>query len=118
MSKSSTLVYSTATGRICEGCAKPIAACECSKKKGGTPAVDGYVRIRRETKGRNGKGVTLIEGLPLTADELVALTRTLKSKCGSGGTVKDGIIEMQGDHRNLLQTHLQHNGYRVKLAGA
>lgn len=75
------------------------------------------MRLRRETKGRKGKGVTLIDGLGLDADALNSFAKTLKSKCGSGGTVKAGIIEIQGDHRQFLATFLQESGYKVKLAG-
>lgn len=117
MNKTSALVYSTDSGKICTGCAKPVTACECQRQIAGRPAADGVIRIRRETKGRNGKGVTLIDGLPLAGDELLALIKTLKTKCGSGGTFKDGVVEIQGDHRVVLQAWLQAAGYRVKLAG-
>ena len=76
------------------------------------------MRIRRETKGRKGKGVTLIDGLALPAGEMEVLARQLKNKCGSGGTVKEGIIEIQGDHRSTVQEFLQQVGYKTKLAGA
>ena len=79
---------------------------------------DGIVRLRRETKGRGGKGVTLIDGLPLAEEALQALARQLKNKCGTGGTVKNGVIEIQGDHRAQLQLLLEAQGYTVKLAGA
>jgi translation initiation factor 1 len=78
---------------------------------------DGIVRLRRETKGRGGKGVTLIDGLPLAEDALQALARQLKNKCGTGGTVKNGTIEIQGDHRVQLQALLEALGFKVKLAG-
>ncbi|MDP1931484.1 MAG: translation initiation factor Sui1 [Gammaproteobacteria bacterium] len=117
MSRLSNLVYSTASGRICPDCAKPVTGCQCRQQASGKPAPDGIVRIRRETKGRNGKGVTLIDGLPLDAAALTALAKVLKNKCGSGGTVKDGVIEIQGDHRELVKGFLDQNGYRVKLAG-
>ncbi len=117
MSRHSTLVYSTDSGRICPECSKPVAGCQCRQQVSGKPSADGIVRIRRETKGRNGKGVTLIDGLPLDADALNTLAKVLKNKCGSGGTVKDGVIEIQGDHREQVKGHLEQNGYRVKLAG-
>ncbi|MGB4246196.1 MAG: translation initiation factor Sui1 [Pseudohongiellaceae bacterium] len=117
MSRNSTLVYSTDSGRICPECRKPVASCQCRQQAAGRPAPDGIVRIRRETKGRNGKGVTLIDGLPLSADELAALAKVLKNKCGSGGTVKDGVIEIQGEHREVVKGYLEQNGYKVKLAG-
>ena len=91
--------------------------CQCKRQQLGTPTTDGIVRIRRDSKGRKGKGVTLIDGLPLAAEELNALAKVLKARCGSGGTVKDGVIEIQGDHRELLQQQLQQSGYKVKLAG-
>ena len=115
--KDSVRVYSTESGRLCPGCGHTTVACQCKRQQAGIPAKDGIVRIRRETKGRNGKGVTLIDGLPLAAEELNALAKILKARCGSGGTVKDGVIEIQGDHRELLQQQLQQGGYKVKLAG-
>ena len=81
------------------------------------PSGDGVVRVGRETKGRKGKGVTVITGLPLADDELARLATRLKKRCGSGGTVRDGLIEIQGDHRDLLVTELDGLGYRVKRAG-
>lgn len=71
----------------------------------------------RETKGRKGKGVTLIGGLPLTEEGLKKMAKTLKQKCGSGGSVKNGLIEIQGDHRDLLEKELAGLGYKVKQAG-
>jgi translation initiation factor 1 len=81
------------------------------------PGGDGIVRISRETKGRKGKGVTLIRGIALADKELKALAKKLKAKCGTGGTVKDGVIEIQGDQRDLLVTELSQQGYTVKRAG-
>jgi len=81
------------------------------------PSGDGVVRVGRETKGRKGKGVTVITGLPLADDELARLATRLKKRCGSGGTVRDGLIEIQGDHRDLLVTELDGLGYRVERAG-
>ena len=81
------------------------------------PKGDGVVRVSRQTKGRKGKGVTLISGVPLSGDELKVLARTLKQKCGSGGTVKDGIIEIQGDHREMLVAELSKNKWVVKKSG-
>ena len=78
---------------------------------------DGVVRLRRETKGRKGKGVTLIDGVAMDDLALTKFAKTLKNKCGSGGTVKDGIIEIQGDHRQFLLEFLQSEGYKVKIAG-
>ena len=78
---------------------------------------DGIVRIGRETKGRKGKGVTIISGVPLDPPGLLALGKELKKRCGSGGTVKDGIIEIQGDHRDMLLEELQKRGWKVKRCG-
>ena len=111
------LVYSTDAGRMCPGCRKPVAACQCGKKTL-VPAGDGIVRVSRETKGRNGKGVTLIKGLPLDAEALSALGKQLKTACGSGGTVKDGVIEVQGDHCERIVELLKAKGpWPVKRAG-
>ncbi len=81
------------------------------------PKGDGVVRVARQTKGRKGKGVTLITGVPLRTDELKDLAKTLKQRCGSGGTVKDGIIEIQGDHRDALVKELSTRGWVVKKSG-
>lgn len=106
-------VYSTEHGRICPGCGKPVAQCICRQQEQ-IPKGDGIVRVARETKGRKGKGVTLITGLPLDHDGLAALARQLKQRCGSGGTVKDGVIEIQGDHRDAVMGELKNLGYTVK----
>lgn len=115
--KSSRLVYSTSTGKTCERCEKPLTACVCKQQPTGKSYADGMLRIRRETKGRKGKGVTLIDGLTLPAAEMDDLARKLKNRCGSGGTVKDGMIEIQGDHRTAVQEYLLQLGYKSKLAG-
>ncbi len=81
-------------------------------------ANDGVVRLMRETKGRKGKGVTLINGLPLDAAALKKIAKSLKQKCGSGGSVKNGVVEIQGDHRDILEKELKILGYKVKRAGA
>jgi len=112
----SGLVYSTELGRMCPACRQPIKDCRCSKQKP-LPKSDGIVRISRETKGRKGKGVTVITGVPLNHDELEKLGRQLKQRCGTGGTVKEGTIEIQGDHRDLLLTELGKLGWVVKKAG-
>lgn len=78
---------------------------------------DGIIRLQRETKGRKGKGVTLITGFDLAADELKNLAKQLKQHCGTGGTVKNQQIEIQGDHRNSLKPFLESKGFQVKLAG-
>jgi translation initiation factor 1 len=116
MQKNFTTVYSTEHGRMCPGCAKPASGCTCSKKKA-APRSDGTVRVGRETKGRKGKGVTVITGVPLDSDGLLELARQLKQKCGTGGTVKDGVIEIQGDQRDQLVEMLVKQGYTVKTIG-
>jgi translation initiation factor 1 len=110
------LVYSTDSGRMCPICRHPMAQCACAAK-GAAPVGDGIVRVSRETQGRKGKGVTVIRGLPLDAEALAQMGRELKAACGSGGTVKDGAIEIQGDHRDRIVLHLQAAGWTVKRAG-
>lgn len=109
-------VYSCAEGRLCPGCSKPLKQCYC-KKSTAIAKRDGIVRVQRETKGRKGKGVTLITGIPLSGDALKKLAKALKQRCGTGGTIKDGVIEIQGDHRDLLLEELQKKGWTVKKAG-
>lgn len=110
------LVYSTEFGRMCPECGEPAHAGDCSVPAA-TPKGDGVVRVSRETKGRKGKGVTLITGVPLAEAELLALAKQLKARCGTGGTVKDGVIEIQGDQRDLLVEELKKKGWVVKKAG-
>jgi translation initiation factor 1 len=113
---SSGLVYSTDSGRMCPDCRQPMAACVCASAKP-KPATDGIVRVSRETKGRAGKGVTLVKGLALDDTALVALGKQLKTACGSGGTVKDGVIEVQGDHVERVMALLKAQGHTVKRSG-
>lgn len=108
-------VYSTEDGRICPNCDQPVDQCQCSTDQ--VPEGDGIVRLRRETKGRKGKGVTLIDGVLLAPSDLKILAKTLKTRCGTGGTVKDGVIEIQGDFRDLLLEELTNRGYTVKKSG-
>lgn len=96
--KSGGLVYSTDGGRMCPSCRQPIAQCTCGQKKP-TAVSDSIVRVSRQTRGRNGKSVTVIKGLALDSDALTELGKQFKTACGSGCTVKDGAIEIQGDHR-------------------
>ena len=110
------LVYSSDQGAMCPSCSQPVDACRCSDAPA-TPKGDGIVRVSRETKGRKGKGVTLVTGVPLTGADLTKLAKDLKKKCGSGGALKNGVIESHGDHRDLLVTELEKRGYRVKRAG-
>jgi translation initiation factor 1 len=116
MGNDSRLVYSTEQGKMCPRCGKPAAGCRC-RRAVQPPAGDGIVRVSRETKGRKGKGVTVITGVPLPPSELKALGRELKQVCGSGGTVKNGAIEIQGDHRERLLEALKLRGFTVKRAG-
>lgn len=110
------LVYSTDTGRMCPDCRQPIAACICRQSLA-VVKTDGVVRVSRETKGRGGKSVTLVKGVVLDALALALLGKQLRTACGTGGTVKDGVIEVQGDHCTLVLAWLQKHGYNVKRAG-
>ena len=113
--KNSRLVYSTESGKTCPECENPMSACTCHTPI--LPDGDGIVRISLDTKGRKGKGVTLIKGIQLLPDELKKLAKELKQKCGVGGSVKDGNIEIQGDHRELLINLLKAKSYLVKKSG-
>jgi translation initiation factor 1 len=114
----SALVYSTeAGGRMCPDCGEPVAQCRCKELKARVPATDGIVRVSHETKGRKGKGVTVVKGVALDTAALTALGKQLKTACGSGGTVKDGVIEIQGDHRETVIAALVKQGHTVKRAG-
>src|SRR6267154_473583 len=115
-SNASSLVYSTDVGRRCPNCGKPVAACSCKQNKPVSKS-DGVVRVSRETKGRGGKAVNVITGLALAPAELDKLCTQLKKRCGSGGTTKDGTIEIQGEHRDTLVAELSKLGYTVKKAG-
>lgn len=121
MSKNSDrLVYSTETGSNCPKCTYPLKKCRCPQasstpNQGSKQA--GWVRLRRETKGRKGKGVTLVDGLPLDEKALKALTKKLKQLCGTGGALKDEVIEIQGDKRDAIEAELIKQGYKVKRAG-
>ena len=113
---SSRPVYSTETGRLCPQCHRPVAGCVCGRDRPAGSG-DGIVRIRRETKGRGGKAVSVVEGLPLAENDLKELAKQLKKRCGVGGSAKAGCIEIQGDARELIKTELEKRGYTVKLAG-
>ncbi len=116
----SGLVYSTDTGRMCPFCRHAVTACAC---KGGTnalpsaPTGDGNLRVSREKAGRGGKTVTVVRGALLGEEALAALAKRLKTTCGSGGTSKDGVIEIQGEHTERIVAWLVQNGFRVKRAG-
>ena len=111
------LVYSTDSGRMCPGCRKPIAQCTCSKSGQPAAASDGIVRVSRETKGRGGKAVTLVRGLALDAAALEKIGKQLKAACGSGGTVKEGVVEVQGDHCDKVVALLTAQCFKFKSAG-
>lgn len=111
------VVYSTDQGRHCPECNQPLADCQCKQQRQQQVMGDGVVRLQRETKGRKGKGVTLITGLPLAQAELKKLAKELKQRCSTGGAIKEGVIEIQGDQRKILQEVLQLKGYTVKLSG-
>ncbi len=106
MNDNSRLVFSTELGRIKEEKSEPV------REQG-----DGIVRIQRQTKGRKGKGVCLITGVDGTDSELKLLAAELKKICGCGGSLKDGIIEIQGDKRDVIKALLEKKGHKVKLAG-
>jgi translation initiation factor 1 len=110
------IVYSTEHGRMCPNCGRPKTQCACRSSTRAFPS-DGIVRVRREVKGRAGKTVTTVNGLPLRGAALEALASELKRKCSAGGSVKDGVIVVQGDHRNTVVPILEARGYRVKQAG-
>lgn len=110
------LVYSTEGGRMCPACRQPLAACNCAAQSA-APRGDGIVRISRETHGRGGKAVTVVRGVSGDAAALAALGKHLRTACGSGGTVKDGVLEVQGDHRERVIEWLTREGYTVRRAG-
>ena len=114
--RSDGLVYSSGKGRVCPHCGRAAADCVC-RKNPRAPRGDGVVRVRREVKGRRGKTVTTISGIPLPEEELRALAGDLKRGCGTGGSAKDGVIEIQGDHRDRLVAELEKRQFRVKKAG-
>ncbi len=111
------LVYSSDEGQVCPGCERVLSSCVCDAEQP-APSARGPVRVGRQTKGRKGKGVTVITGLPLAGAELTRLAKELKRRCGSGGTVKDGVIEIQGEHRDLLVEELVKRGYGAKRSGS
>ena len=108
-------VYSTDKGRLCPVCSQAIADCLCQKET--RYEGDGIVRLQRETKGRKGKGVTLITGLAMTEGELKKLSKEIKQRCSTGGAVKNGVIEIQGDQRSVIKPLLEAKGLTVKISG-
>ena len=114
------LVYSTDSGRMCPQCRQPAAACRCAalaRLAPKAPAGDGVVRVSREKQGRGGKTVTVVRGLALDAADLTALGKRLRSACGAGGTAKDGLLEVQGDHADRVVEWLKQAGYPAKRSG-
>lgn len=111
------LISDSEHGRMCPGCAQPFDRCACGPAPEVVPETDGIVRVSRETKGRKGKGVTLVIGLPLKPSDLKKLAKELKQRCGTGGAVKDGALEIQGDQRDVLVEELQARGWTVKRSG-
>jgi translation initiation factor 1 len=110
----SRLVYSTDQGRLCPECRQ--AQCQCAQQADAIG--DGHVRIRLETKGRKGKGVTTVTGIPLAATQLKKLLKELKQKTSTGGAVKGQVLELQGDQRDKLMQLLAHRGWpSIKQAG-
>ena len=109
------LVYSTDAGRHCPDCGKPVGECICGQPV--VPAGDGIARVRRESKGRGGKTVTTISGVPLVGEQLKELATALKKRCGTGGALKDGVIEIQGEHVELLVGELEKRGFKAKKSG-
>jgi len=120
----SRLVYSSASGRICPECGNPVSTCICKKGKDSITEKntrrfpdDGIIRIIRETKGHGGKTVTIIGNIPIDNNRLKELAKQLKNRCGTGGTIKDSEIIIQGDHRQVILEELAKQGYRAKISG-
>ncbi|KAF1043888.1 translation initiation factor Sui1 [Xylophilus sp.] len=118
MPSTSRLVYSTDHGRMCPDCGRPDDACSCrADARSAVPQGDGTARIAYETQGRKGKGGTVVRGIPLEAAALAQLGKELRTGCGAGGTTKDGVIEIQGDHRDAVAAVLAQRGLAVKRVG-
>ncbi len=117
----SRIVYSTEQGRLCPDCGSPQSQCRCNELAASAQRAarsgDGIVRISRETKGRKGKGVSIVTGINLDDAALKKLAKELKQKLSIGGAVKDGQLEFQGDQRQALKTLMEERGFTVKLAG-
>ena len=112
----SRIVYSTGIGALCPNCRRPVRDCVCPKGAPGA-ARPSAVRVGREIKGRAGKGVTTVTGLPLSLSDIESLATKLKKRCGSGGTVREGVIEIQGDHRDAIVAELIKLGWPAKKSG-
>ena len=111
------LVYSTEVGRTCPQCGQALAACSCKAQAASKAVGDGVVKVSRQTKGRGGKCVTVVTGVALDAVALATLGKQLRAACGSGGTVKDGVIEVQGDHAERVMHALTQLGHKPKRTG-
>ena len=111
------LVYSTEHGRTCPDCRQALADCRCKTAAKAAPAGDGIARVTRETGGRNGKTVTVVRGLALNDAQITDLGKQLRSACGTGGTAKDGVIEIQGDHVERVLALLLKDGHAAKRTG-
>jgi translation initiation factor 1 len=111
------LVYSTEGGRMCPACRQPVAECRCATAAANARRGDGVLRVSRETQRRGGKVVTVVRGLELDAAALAALGKRLRNACACGGTARDGVLEMQGDHCERVMESLQREGFTVKRAG-
>jgi translation initiation factor 1 len=111
------IVYSTGIGSLCPNCRRAVKDCVCPKGAPGAAKPGAVVRVGREVKGRAGRGVTTVTGLPLGPADIEALATGLKKRCGSGGTVRDGIIEIQGDHRDVIVAELAKLGWPAKKSG-
>jgi translation initiation factor 1 len=114
------LVYSTEHGSMCPNCRKPVSACLCRQNAEAAARmnVGGTAQVACETKGRGGKSVTVVKGLPLDAPGLLRVGKQLRSACGAGGTTKDGTIEVQGDHRDTVMATLKALGYSCRRTGS
>ena len=102
---------------MCPDCGSPVAACRCGKKESSAPKGDGVVRVRRETKGRGGKTMTSVSGVALDGSGLEELASRLKRRLGTGGAVKEGVIEIQGDQVETVIAELAREGFKAKRAG-
>jgi len=119
------LVYTSEEGRICPECGKPVAGCVCKPGRKRAAEVagpmvkpgDGIARVQRETKGRGGKTATVVTGLPVDDAALAGIAATLKKRCGCGGTAKEGVIVIQGDHADVIVEALQKLGFKAKRSG-
>ncbi len=116
MGMTARIIYSTGVGSLCPNCRRAVRECVCPKGAPGA-AKPTAVRVGREIKGRAGKGVTTVTGLPMSLSDIESLATQLKKRCGSGGTVREGVIEIQGDHRDVIVAELSKLGWSAKKSG-